>query len=95
MADLLSQHDSAPWPENLAVPIPAYDSRLLLNGSPLNVPCRILSEPNYQHARACVNSQKDLVKALEVIRDQDIRQPGSGAAARNIAIAALNKLKEG
>lgn len=44
------------WPEDLAPPISAGDTRVLLNGCPPVGPCRILSEENYQIARAAVNA---------------------------------------
>lgn len=45
-----------PWDDDTATPIKAGDSRVRLGGKPPECDCRVLSEPNYQRAVACVNA---------------------------------------
>lgn len=54
---LLPIKDAAPglWFENMAIPIPAGDATVLVNGKPLPVAGRIISEENYQLAMRAVN----------------------------------------
>lgn len=47
------------WTNCTAVPIPANDPRVIVNGRPLPVASRILSEENYQLAMAAVNAMID------------------------------------
>lgn len=52
----MSDHTPEPWTDLLTPMIKAYDDRLIINGARTQVACRILSEPNYQRAKACVNA---------------------------------------
>lgn len=62
------QHTPAPWTETTAVFIPAGDDRLICNGAPFPVDCRVLCEPNYQLAMRAVNAHDSLTEALRTAK---------------------------
>lgn len=78
-----------PWPDDLAVAIPAGDPRVRLGslGRPPLVAVRVLSEASYQHALRCVNAMERLPGELDGFsasaREQ--RQPGEAEAYRHAA----------
>ena len=51
------KHTAEPWDDELTPKVPKGSSQLLLNGK-LRPPadCRVLSEPDFQRAKACVNA---------------------------------------
>lgn len=55
-AEVPNFSNAEPWTNSTAVPIPANDPRVKVNGRPLPVASRILSEENYQLAMAAVNA---------------------------------------
>lgn len=100
-------HSPLPWTDELTPAIAAYDDRVIVNGSPLPVPSRILAEGNFQRAKTAVNSLPALVKALEDIAnvsaggphvsDDDAMMATLSALClcRDIARAALASHKTG
>jgi hypothetical protein len=75
----MSDNTPAPWPDSMAPMVRRGDARVLLNGNPPAVDCRILSEANYQLARSAVNAieswkleeadWKRCQRALEAVRE--------------------------
>ncbi len=61
------EHTPAPWTDTtyvMAVGL-AGGVKVLLNGKPPQIDCRVMSEGNYQHAKHCVNAHADLLTACE------------------------------
>ena len=54
-----------PWPEDLTPLLVRGDTRLLLRGKLPQTDCRVLSEENYQHARAAVNMLTELQRFFD------------------------------
>jgi hypothetical protein len=64
------KHTPTPWTDELFIPIPAGDDRVLLGAFNLTskIPLRVLSEANYQHAAKCVNEYDGLIEAIATLR---------------------------
>ncbi|AMX93664.1 MULTISPECIES: hypothetical protein [Mesorhizobium] len=65
---MTTEYDPAPWTNTTAVFVGPGDRRVISNGHPFPVACRVLSEPNYQLAMKAVNAHDELVAALEALQ---------------------------
>ena len=71
------------------IPVKRGDIRLLLNGRPPLVDCRVISEDNYQYL---IDSHNKLLDALTAIRDGVKLHGGlNRASCQTIAMIAIDK----
>ena len=65
----MTEHMPTPWTDETGASIAEGDPRVLFNGVPPAVKCRVIAEANYQHAKHCVNCHDELVAACEWARE--------------------------
>jgi hypothetical protein len=70
------QHTPGLWDDDLVALIQAGDIRLLLSNIPPPRDCRVLTEPNFQHAKKCVNAHEDMKALLRKWLDDWNRRVG-------------------
>lgn len=79
-----TDHNPAPWTDELAPLVVAGDDRVKINGGPPRVAVRLLAEENFQFAKHRVNAYEALVETLSELCDIVQGLVDEGLAPRHV-----------